>query len=103
MKQQSRRWFLGAFAGSIATYALTSTRSAQAGTVYYDSYGNAIVVDEYQISAPIVVYDRYRRPVTIYPAHPAYVPGPYVGPASIRGQSRRVSRRTARRTVRRRR
>ena len=74
---------------------------AHAGTVYYNAHGTVIVVNVYEISSPVVVYDRYRRPITIYPAGPAYVPGPSVGPASIRGRSRRVARRTARRTTRR--
>ncbi len=93
---------LGAFAGSMTTSALLFAGSAHADTaVYYDAYGTVVVVNVYQSSSSVVVYDRYHRPITIYPAHPAYVPGPAVGPASIRGQSRRVARRTSRRTTRR--
>ena len=49
-----------------------------------------MVINTYTIVTPVTVYDVYRRPIVIYPAAPAYVPGPAtLGPASVAGQSRR--------------
>ncbi len=58
---------------------------------YHDFNGNMVVVNPATITHSIIVYDAYRRLVTIYPTHPDYVPGPH-----------RVARRTSRRTYRRR-
>ena len=85
---------------SIAALGLSAKHAA--AQVYYDQYGNQVTINVYTITTPVTVYDVYRRPVVIYPAAPAYVPGPAtLGPASVAGQSRRVARRTARRTSRR--
>lgn len=47
MRQRSRLWFLGAIAGSMTTSALLFAGSAHADTVvYYDVYGNIVVVEE---------------------------------------------------------
>ena len=96
-----RRAMLGALS-ILSAASLGFVGRSAAAQVYYDEYGNEVVINTYTIVAPVTVYDVYRRPIVIYPAAPAYVPGPAtLGPASIAGQSRRVSRRTARRTSRR--
>jgi hypothetical protein len=99
---RSRRAFLGSLFCSTVAVLIAPVGQARADTVYYDSGGNTVVINVYNLSGPVVVYDVYRRPITVYPAHPGYVPAPAVrGPASVRGQTRRVARRTTRRTYRR--
>ncbi len=102
-KKLSRRALLlrGLAAAAVVPFATLSDH-AEAQT-YYDAYGNLIVVNPTVIAQPVVVYDPYRRPLTIYPAHPAYYHSPRLyGPGGVRGVARRTSRRTSRRRSRRR-
>ncbi len=91
----------GGLAAAVVVPFMTLSDLVQAATVYYDAYGNVIVVNPTVIVQPFVVYDVYRRPFTIYPVAPGYVARPVVGPGSVRGVARRTSRRTSRRMHRR--
>ena len=90
---------------SIASLVGTDIAAAAQVTVYTQS-GARVVVDTGVITQPVMYYTAVGAPYWVYPAHPAYVPGPVhvapvYGPAGVNGTARRTARRTTRRVDRR--
>ncbi len=98
----SRRWFLTGMLSATSVFLLPGRQADADRVTYYDQHGNVIVIETNTLSGPVTVYNSYRRPVVVYPTHPAYVARPAYGAYGVVGQSRRVSRRTSRRVSRRR-
>ncbi len=88
----------------IALAIFGSVHTAQGAVVRYCTVtGEEIMVDDAALTQAVTYYDCTTRvAVVVYPARPAYVANPVgVGPASVRGVSRRTSRGTTRRMYRR--
>ncbi len=98
---RTRKWMLVGVL-STAMLGVTAMMSFEAeAAVCYDRYGRKIIVDPSTISAAYNCYNSAGVAIIIYPVAPAYVPGPYYGPAGVNGVARRTSRRTSRRVHRR--
>ena len=90
---------------SVAAMVGADLAAAAQVTVYTKS-GATVVVDTNTITQPTMYYTSVGAPYWVYPAHPAYVPGPVYhapvyGPAGVNGVARRTARRTTRRVDRR--
>lgn len=86
---------------SVASLVGADIAAAAQVTVYTRS-GAKVVVDTGVITQPVMYYTAVGAPYWVYPAHPAYVPGPVhaapvYGPAGVNGTARRTARRTTRR------
>lgn len=84
----------------IALAILWPMQKAEGAVVRYcTATGEVVMVDAGTLAQAVTYYDcTTRAAVVVYPARPAYVAHPVgVGPASVRGVSRRTSRRTTRR------
>ncbi|WP_018700785.1 hypothetical protein [Amorphus coralli] len=80
--------------------------AAAAQVTVYTKGGAKVVIDTNTITQPVMYYTAVGAPYWVYPAHPAYVPGPVYhapvyGPAGVNGTARRTARRTTRRVDRR--
>lgn len=53
--KRSRRAFLGSLFCSTVAVIFAPVGRAQADTVYYDSGGNTVVINVYNLSGPVVV------------------------------------------------
>lgn len=90
---------------SIASLIGADIAAAAQVTVYTRS-GARVTVNTGTITQPVMYYTAVGAPYWVYPAHPAYVPGPVhaapvYGPAGVNGTARRTARRTTRRVDRR--